>query len=158
MLALGSLLRSLLGLLQTSSARARSSTFTSVLLVSTLGSTYFGASGAGSSPSCSPRVAVRSVGALIGGRRGPSPNGGPLWQTPPWLRAFVRSPRVRSFLSGWLVLSGLGGFPSVLVVPASVLGQLTLWLSLWFGPTVTATTHNMYIYNRRLAYTAWRRV
>ena len=81
-------------------------------------------------------------------RWGPSPNGGPLRQTPPWLRAFMRSTRVRSLLSGWLVQSGLGEFPLALVVPASVLGQLTLWLSLfWFGPTVTVTTTTQPFYS-----------
>lgn len=37
---------------------------------------------------------------------------------------FIFSPGFPSFLSGWLVLSGLGGFPSALVVPNTVLGQV----------------------------------
>ena len=58
------------------------------------------------------------------------------------------------------MLSGPGEFPSALIVPASALGQLTLWLSLWFGPTVTATitsttVHMSLSHTARMAFDAW---
>lgn len=59
---------------------------------------------------CRPRVAIRLVGMPIRGYQHPSPNGMASWLTPPWSPAFVL-PRY-SFLSGWLVLYGLGGFAS----------------------------------------------
>lgn len=73
------------------------------------------------SPSCSPLVSVKSVGAPVGDCRGLSPNWSPLRLISPWSRAFgAFCPRACWFLSGTLVLSGLGGFLLAVAVSGAV--------------------------------------
>ena len=89
-----------------------------------------------------------------------SPNGGPCGKLPLGCGHWCILPGfTRSWLGG-LMLSGPGELPSALIVPASVLGQLTLWVSLLFRHTVTATftsttVHMSLSHTARMAFDAW---